>query len=212
MNNIIKSWNGRTIRIRSDRYVSLTDMARATGEGVNDFLQKPRTLSIISKFYMKQEGLIRHPIVDDGDNVWVCSPLAKEFCYQSHNYEFSIWMDDILWGDLLHPEVSSDVFQLVKLTHQYADLDEESKIILSSVYFILNEDTNTVKIGVSKNPDIRLKAFQTGTLDSLRMLKTIVGTKDDEAAIHDKFSDYRVSKSREIFRYEGLLKAFIDGI
>ena len=31
MSNLIKSWNNRTIRIRGDRYVSLTDMAQATG-------------------------------------------------------------------------------------------------------------------------------------------------------------------------------------
>ncbi len=32
MNNIIKSWNGRVVRIREDRYVSLTDMAQACGK------------------------------------------------------------------------------------------------------------------------------------------------------------------------------------
>lgn len=32
MSNLIKSWNGRQIRIRDDRYVSLTDMAQAAGK------------------------------------------------------------------------------------------------------------------------------------------------------------------------------------
>ena len=32
MSNLIKSWNDRAIRIRSDRYVSLTDMAQASGK------------------------------------------------------------------------------------------------------------------------------------------------------------------------------------
>lgn len=212
MSNLIKNWNDRAIRIRSDRYVSLTDMAQATGESINDFLQKPRTLSVISKFYMNQDGLIRHPIIDEGDSVWVCIPLAKEFSYQSQNCEFSVWMDEILWGDILHPEVLSKVFQLVKPTSKYTDLNEDSKTVSTFVYFILNENTNTVKIGFSRNPDTRLNAFQTGTLDSLVILKTIAGNKSDEAAIHNRFSDYRVSKSREIFRYEGSLKSFIENL
>ena len=32
MSNLIKNWNDRAIRIRSDRYVSLTDMAQASGK------------------------------------------------------------------------------------------------------------------------------------------------------------------------------------
>jgi hypothetical protein len=32
MTNLIKSWNDRNIRIRGDRYVSLTDMAQASGK------------------------------------------------------------------------------------------------------------------------------------------------------------------------------------
>jgi hypothetical protein len=212
MSNLIKNWNDRAIRIRSDRYVSLTDMAQATGECINDFLQQPRTLSVISKFYMNQEGLIRHPITEEGDQVWVCTPLAKEFSYQSQNHEFSVWMDDILWGDFLHPEVLPEIVQLVKPSHKYADLNEDSRTVSTFVYFILNENTNTVKIGFSRNPDTRLNAFQTGTLDSLVILKIIAGNKNDEAAIHSRFSDYRVSKNREIFRYEGLLKSFIDDL
>jgi hypothetical protein len=187
-------------------------MAQATGESINNFLQKPRTLSVISKFYMNQDGLIKHPIIPEGDLVWVCIPLAKEFSYQSQNHEFSVWMDEILWGDVLHPEVLDEVFQLVESTTKYADISENSKTVSTFVYFILNENTNTVKIGFSRNPDTRLSAFQSGTLDSLVILKTIAGTKDNEAAIHNRFSDYRISKSREIFRYEGALKSFIDNL
>jgi hypothetical protein len=32
MSNLIKNWNDRSIRIRSDHYVSLTDMAQASGK------------------------------------------------------------------------------------------------------------------------------------------------------------------------------------
>jgi hypothetical protein len=37
MTNLIKSWNNRTIRIRNDRYVSLTDMAQACGKRFHDW-------------------------------------------------------------------------------------------------------------------------------------------------------------------------------
>lgn len=37
MTNLIKAWNNRQIRIRSDRYVSLTDMAQAAGKLLADW-------------------------------------------------------------------------------------------------------------------------------------------------------------------------------
>lgn len=211
MNNFIKSWNGRTIRIRNDRYVSLTDMAQATGEPVNPFLTSQRVLSIIAHFYRRQTGQIRHPILEEDGEVWVCFPLAVEFCYQSRNYEFSIWMDDILWADIINPEVLPYVLNAVDWRkHRYPEIDKTEQVFPTFVYFIFNADRNTVKIGYSKNPEARIKAFQTGTLDDLSLLKTMLGGKSEEDSIHRQFSDYRIE--REIFRYEGKLKKFVESL
>ena len=49
MNNIIKSWNDRTIRIRDDRYVNLTDMAQATGKEVKAWNRLDATKSYLER-------------------------------------------------------------------------------------------------------------------------------------------------------------------
>ena len=47
MSNLIKNWNNKNIRIRSDRYVSLTDMAQATSKRVNNWLRLDSTKSYL---------------------------------------------------------------------------------------------------------------------------------------------------------------------
>lgn len=47
MSSLIKSWNGRTIRIREDRYVSLTDMAQASGKLFADWKRPKSTESYL---------------------------------------------------------------------------------------------------------------------------------------------------------------------
>jgi len=47
MTNLIKSWNDRAIRIRSDRYVSLTDMAQASGKNLGHWLENKATHSYL---------------------------------------------------------------------------------------------------------------------------------------------------------------------
>lgn len=47
MSNIIRSWNGRTIRQREDGYLCLTDMAQATGKRVQDWTDLKTTNSYL---------------------------------------------------------------------------------------------------------------------------------------------------------------------
>lgn len=75
-------------------------MAKASGDDIGKFLKSRRVLSMTVLFYRQQRGQITHPIVEDSNDIWVYPALAKEFSYQSKNFEFSVWMDDILWVDV----------------------------------------------------------------------------------------------------------------
>ena len=57
-NNIIKSWNDRAIRIRADRYVSLTDMAQATDKLFGHWNENKKTHSYLTAL----SGVIGIPI------------------------------------------------------------------------------------------------------------------------------------------------------
>ena len=59
MCNIIKEWNNRTIRVRDDRYVSLTDMAQASGKLFADWRRSKSTESYLETL----SGIMGIPIM-----------------------------------------------------------------------------------------------------------------------------------------------------
>jgi len=71
------------------------------------------------------------------------------------------------------------------------------------VYFIQNE-RGSVKIGHSVNPAKRLMLLQTGTLESLRIVRTIEGDDATERWLHRHFASDRVRGEWFNFREEML--------
>lgn len=55
------------------------------------------------------------------------------------------------------------------------------------VYFLLDENNSCVKIGYSSNPQGRCNTFNAGRLTSLKLLKTIPGTRREEFILHKRF-------------------------
>ncbi|MCT7971176.1 KilA-N domain-containing protein [Laspinema olomoucense] len=53
MSNLIKSWNGKIIRIRGNRYVSLTDMAIACGKSLSHWTENKSTHSYLAALSTK---------------------------------------------------------------------------------------------------------------------------------------------------------------
>lgn len=78
------------------------------------------------------------------------------------------------------------------------------------VYFILNEASNKVKIGISIYPDSRIAQLQTGIHDRLTMLGYIIGDRHKERELHDKFSHLRCTG--EWFDYDEELSLFIKDV
>jgi hypothetical protein len=90
-------------------------------------------------------------------------------------------------------------------------LSAESAASLSkSIYFILDEAANAVKIGISDSPDRRLKEFQSTNPHPLKLLKVIGNsTFDDEQGLHQRFA--KSAMNSEWFNYSEEIKTFISG-
>jgi hypothetical protein len=81
------------------------------------------------------------------------------------------------------------------------------------VYFILNRDSNSVKIGRAKDVDKRLKSLQTSSPVTLELLKIIQvngmeEAKNLERSLHAKFSHLRMS--REWFKVTQELISYLQ--
>lgn len=81
---------------------------------------------------------------------------------------------------------------------------------VSWVYFIKATGHDFLKIGVSKDPEERLKQFSTAAFDSLSLLAKVPGSSRLEHALHRIFAGRRAN--REWFRYDPTLQALVDAI
>lgn len=85
------------------------------------------------------------------------------------------------------------------------------------VYYILNEERNKVKIGISGNPLARAKAIQTSSGEEISILKTIEYDSSDEARkaegfLHREFSEYRKRPSKVAKSCEWFDAAIVDDL
>jgi phage antirepressor YoqD-like protein len=105
MSNLIKNWNDRAIRIRSDRYVSLTDMAQATGKRVNNWLRLDSTKSYLSALesvtHLRATDLLQ--VIQGGDSqkqgTWGHPKAAIRFaqwCSDEFAVQVDIWTDELM--------------------------------------------------------------------------------------------------------------------
>lgn len=101
-------------------------------------------------------------------------------------------------------------------------LDELHEIITSPPSWIFNRQTSlgdynnhiiyfiqageTIKIGITRNLETRLKSLQVGNAHELIVLKTIDGTKQTEELIHHHFRDYNMNGEW----FSGKIKSMIE--
>lgn len=128
--HLIKSWDNKKIRIRKDRYVSLTDMAQATGKQVNDFVRLKQTQSYLDALSRKtgipvmteQQGVQTLLEIKKGGDVassgtWGHPKLAIAFarwCNDDLAVQMDFWIDELLTtGNVsLAPKSEAPVFRL----------------------------------------------------------------------------------------------------
>lgn len=112
MSNLIKNWNDRSIRIRSDRYVSLTDMAQATGKNLGHWLENKATHSYLDVMSSKigiptmaqNQGFQALVEIRKGGDVtksgtWGHPKVAIRFaqwCSDEFAVQVDIWTDELM--------------------------------------------------------------------------------------------------------------------
>lgn len=84
---------------------------------------------------------------------------------------------------------------------------------MTYLYFISNERQKVVKIGIAKNPEKRLKTFQTAHYEKLIILKVVSVSNRTlafqlETALHQKFQKYHIRG--EWFKLTPTLFRFIE--
>lgn len=118
--NIIRSWNGKTIRHRADGYLCLTDMAQACDKKVNDWLRLKdteeylETLSIDTGFSIRKSetddtsryGNPRNALIEivqgglpENQGTWGHELVALEFarwCNKSLSIQCNKWVKELL--------------------------------------------------------------------------------------------------------------------
>ena len=105
MSNLIKSWNDRAIRIRSDRYVSLTDMAQASGKLFGHWNNLKSTKSYLKalKSVIQIEITDLVQVIQGGDpqnqGTWGHPKVAIRFaqwCSDEFAVQVDIWTDELM--------------------------------------------------------------------------------------------------------------------
>ena len=78
------------------------------------------------------------------------------------------------------------------------------------IYFILEPIDNVVKIGTSKESNVktRFESVQTGNHRDLQLIGVCDGSFKEEKILHEIFKDYRLK--REWFRYEKDIQEYVE--
>jgi predicted GIY-YIG superfamily endonuclease len=85
----------------------------------------------------------------------------------------------------------SDIKSVMKALHDFEIPDDLPEMF---VYAIREEDTGNIKLGISKDPNARLKQLQTGNSSKLTLVgvKQAVNRFKDERAIHQRNEAIRI--------------------
>jgi hypothetical protein len=98
--SIVRSYNGKTIRIRDDKYICLTDMATATGKQTNDWLRLKSSVAYLKAL----SGGTGIPVpvlleVADGNPTWAHQKIAIRFaqwCSPEFAVQVDFWIDELM--------------------------------------------------------------------------------------------------------------------
>ena len=99
------------------------------------------------------------------------------------------------------------------LAAEESALREATKKTKGCVYLYAvsaNVKPKRVKLGISSDPESRTSNMQTGCPVKLKLMGYVLASYALESAVHEMLSEYRIRG--EWFRYEGLVKRFVDAI
>lgn len=93
------------------------------------------------------------------------------------------------------------------------NLDQQKTELPSYVYFVINQDSNAIKIGTAKNVRRRLASLQTSSPAKLELLcsikaQSVEAARELEQSLHQKFVNFHIRG--EWFRVEAELLNYIS--
>lgn len=83
---------------------------------------------------------------------------------------------------------------------------------IGSVYFLLHEATQQLKVGFSKDWNKRVKTHRSSTPGLLSLLGIMSGDQQLERCVHEELRPYRVPGHREWFFYADEVKQYVETI
>ena len=116
----------------------------------------------------------------------------------------------------VYDEIGIDDDEAEKRNNQAIKVWEGKKLDTRSLYLIHNTIQNTLKIGISANPNQRLRALQVATSDYLTLIFSIKGKAYLEKELHNEFAELRLASEwfkydkRIIERFNGLVHERMD--
>ena len=183
MSNLIKNWNDRAIRIRSDRYVSLTDMAQASGKLFGHWNNLKSTKSYLQAL----ESVIGIAITDlvqviqGGDpqnqGTWGHPKVAIRFA-QWCSDEFAVQVD--IWTDELMTTGKVEIAPAQPALPQ--DYEEALSALLESVR---EQKALAAALIVSERKQIKLTAANQQLIEANLSLEIEVETLEPKAERYD---------------------------
>lgn len=101
VSSIIKSYNGRSIRVNpNDRYVCLTDMAAASGKRLNNWIQTDKAKSYIETLSVVTGKPVSALLsVTHGNLTWAHPKVAIRFaqwCSDEFAVQVDFWIDELV--------------------------------------------------------------------------------------------------------------------
>lgn len=176
--NIIKQWNGKTIRFRdSDQFGCLTDMAKATGKKVAHWLENKTT----NEYLESLSSVIGIPItnllhsvqggIPDEQGTWaerkVCLRFAQ-WCDPNLAVQVDLWTEELLLTGFVTIQPLSPTQALIQALQLWEQIQEEQQrqAVELAVTKALAEQTNQLALAT----DTRVSALE----QELVILKAIL--------------------------------------
>jgi hypothetical protein len=141
--NIVRVWGSKTIRHREDGYLSATDMAKANGKRVNNWLRLESTSELLSTWKTRYSdsrngGLEPVSIVQGGipeeQGTWLNPKVAIQFaqwCSADFALQVSDWVEELMTKGAVSIANQDPrlvlLEQLSQLTHQQIALEQRQK-------------------------------------------------------------------------------------
>lgn len=186
MSNLIREWNGRTIRQRADGYLSATDMCQACGKLFGHFenwLYTDFAKGVLAA--LKFDTNLETEFYPHG--------ILEIYCLSIEAAELAKLVNK--WGiEIVFVSSYRKAFSNIVYTPDKALTDIVNSLDVGFVYFIRDTSSGMVKVGKSKNVWKRLKTLQNSTPGTLEILKTVatLSKSELESTFHKALKDYKV--------------------